>query len=232
MVAAPGALRRLLATVPAMLVLAGRGGAQGAVSGQITILEREGAGARTADLASAVVWLEPLAGARAAAPENAQIAMESRQYVPHVRVVTVGSTVEFPNQDPFRHNVFSKSGPGEFDLGLYQRGETRGATLRRPGVYPVFCNIHARMLAFVVAVATPHHAQAGSDGRFALPDVPAGRYRLRVWHERGGEQATEVDVPAEGAGSLRVELDARGFKRVQHKNKFGQDYGPAGRDRY
>ena len=55
--------------------------------------------------------------------------MESREFVPRVRVVGVGSAVAFPNQDPFRHNVFSKSGPSEFDLGLYGRGETKEAVL-------------------------------------------------------------------------------------------------------
>ena len=137
--------------------------AQGAVTGQVTILERPGA--RTTDLADAVIWLEAR-GVSGAAAGRAQIVMESRTYVPRVRVVPVGSSVAFPNQDPFRHNVFSKAGPSEFDLGLYARGETREARVQRPGVYPVFCNIHAQMVAFIVAVPTAYVAQPNPDGRF------------------------------------------------------------------
>ena len=81
-----------------------------------------------------------------------------------MRVVPSGSDVRFANYDPFRHNVFSDAGPGRFDLGLYGRGETRAAKVGAPGVYPVFCNIHARMVAYLVAVPSRWYAQAGTDG--------------------------------------------------------------------
>lgn len=226
-------LRRATGIALATVGMAGAGSvcAQASVSGQIVILER-GAG-RTSDLSNAVVYLEPVGAAVAAAPpETVPIAMESRQFVPRIRVVPVGSTVEFPNHDPFRHNVFSKSGPNEFDLGLYGRGETRGATLRRPGLFPIFCNIHAKMVAFAIAVPTAYFTQAGSDGRFEIAGVPAGRYRLHAWHDRGGTHAREIVVGAGNAEPLAVQLDARGYKVVQHRNKFDQEYTSAGRDRY
>jgi plastocyanin len=202
-----------------------------AVAGQVTILERSGQS--TNDLANAVVYLEPSSprGAPLAATPTS-ILMESRQFVPRVRVVTVGSSVAFPNQDPFRHNVFSNAGPGKFDLGLYGRGESKGATLSRSGAFPIFCNIHAGMVAYVMAVATPYFTQAGSDGRFAIQNVRAGRYTLHVWHERGGERTVPLDVPETGASDANVQLDARGYQPVPHKNKFGQEYTSTGRDRY
>ena len=203
--------------------------AQGAVSGQVSILERPGA--RTTDLADAVIWLESR-GVASAGPGRAEIVMESRQYVPRVRVVGAGSAVAFPNQDPFRHNVFSKSGPSEFDLGLYARGETKEARVERAGIYPVFCNIHAQMVAFIVAVPTRYVAQPSPDGRFSIADVPAGSYTLHTWHDRAGEQARAIDVSADGQGEVSVQFDARGYKFVQHKNKFGQEYTKTGRDRY
>jgi plastocyanin len=202
-----------------------------AVNGRVTIVER--GGERTTDLQDAVVWLEPPASERrAVAAARTEIGMESKRFIPHVRVVPVGSTVEFPNLDPFRHNVFSNVGPTAFDLGLYGRGERRGARFERAGVQPIFCNIHSRMVAFVVAVATPHFAQAAPDGRFHLGDVRPGRYTLRSWHERGGETSREVEVPASGLDGADLALDARGYRFVQHSNKFGQQYTPTGRDRY
>lgn len=215
----------LLTLLPAAL------GAQGSVIGQLTILERPGA--RTTDLANAVLWLEPIGGWRNLSPSPAQIQMESRTFVPKVRVVPAGSTVEFPNQDPFRHNVFSKAGPRDFDLGLYSRGESRGTRLERAGVYPIFCNIHARMVAFVVAVPSPWVTQPSANGSFSLADVAPGTYTLRAWHDRGGTLVREVVVDgAVPAAPLSLQLDARGWRFVQHRNKFGQEYVAEGRDRY
>ncbi len=206
----------------------------GSVGGRITLQER--AGVRTADLENAVVWLEPVNGPvptppAPPAPEPA-VAMETRRFRPMVRVVPVGSAVSFPNDDPFRHNVFSSGGPADFDLGLYGRREARSARFPRSGVYPVFCNIHARMVAYVVAVATPWYAQVGADGGFELDGVPPGRYRLRAWHDRGGARPLDVQVSAGVRSRADVPLDARDWRYVPHKNKHGQDYPPETRDRY
>jgi plastocyanin len=219
-----------LAAGAALVLVPAAVSAQGVVSGQMSILERPGA--RTTDLADAVVWLESRGGPAPAPTPRPQIVMESRQFVPRVRIVAAGSSVAFPNQDPFRHNVFSKSGPSEFDLGLYGRGESKAARVERAGVYPVFCNIHAKMVAFVIAVPTAYVAQPNPDGRFSLTGVPPGTYTLRAWHDRGGEQSREIVVAADGQPDVNVQLDARGYRLVQHKNKFGQEYTNAGRDRY
>ena len=204
--------------------------AQVAVAGQLSIMERPGA--KTTDLADAVVWLEARGAAAPPATSRPQIVMRSREFVPRVRIVAAGSAIAFPNQDPFRHNVFSKSGPSDFDLGLYGRGETKEARAERPGVYPVFCNIHAKMLAFIVAVPTAYVAQPNPDGRYSIANVPPGTYTLHVWHDRGGQVTRELTVAADGEPVVNVQLDARGYRFVQHKNKFGQEYTNAGRDRY
>jgi plastocyanin len=203
---------------------------QTVVTGQLSIVERPGA--KTTDLADAVVWLEARGGSAPAAMQRSQVVMRSREYVPRVRIVGVGSSVAFPNQDPFRHNVFSKSGPSEFDLGLYGRGESKDARVERAGVYPVFCNIHAKMLAFIVAVPTPYVAQPNPDGRFSIAGVPAGTYTVHAWHDRGGIVTRELTVADDGQPVVNVQLDARGYRFVQHKNKFGQEYTNGGRDRY
>ena len=101
-------------------------GAQGAVSGRVSITERPGE--TTTDFGSTVVYLVPKDSALIRTrPGRASLSMSGRQFVPHVRVVTPGSKVEFPNQDPFSHNVFSNSALGAFDLGLYRTGKSRAA---------------------------------------------------------------------------------------------------------
>jgi plastocyanin len=209
--------------------------AQGAVTGQVSLLERPGE--QSTDLANAVIYLESLSGG-ATRPKpaeaqrgGAQIAMQSRRFSPRVVLVGVGSKVAFPNQDPFSHNIFSNVPGGSFDLGLYGKGESREAEFKRAGVFPIYCNIHPRMSAHVLSVDTPHAVQAGLDGRFTIPDVPAGRYVAHFWHERAGAQKREITVGGDGLTGVDAQLDARGYRFVQHKNKFGQEY-QKGKDRY
>ncbi|MEP6732656.1 MAG: hypothetical protein ABJE10_18575 [bacterium] len=205
--------------------------AQGAVSGQVNLRER--AGETSEDLADVIVWLEPASAARArTTPVAATIDLKGRQFSPRVRVVTEGSKVEFPNQDSFSHNVFSKAPDGAFDTGVFPRGRTRDQTFREAGVFPIYCNIHPRMTGYVVVLKSPYYAQAGDDGRFSLAGVPAGSYVLHVWHDRAAETTKPITVGASGFSVGRVELDASGYRYVQHKNKFGQEYTSASGDRY
>src|SRR4051812_20093856 len=197
--------------------------AQGAVAGQVTILEKKGDQAE--DLNHTVIYLEPAGGPKGKlASTNTSIALQARQFAPSVRIVTEGSKIEFPNQDPFTHNVFSKAPQGPFDTESFGKNKTRDNTFKSPGVYPLYCNVHPKMMAFVIAVRTPYFTQANDDGKFSLEKIPAGKYTVHVWHDRGGEQTADLLVPATGLAGLKYELDARGYKFVQHKNKFGKDY--------
>ena len=81
------------------------------------------------------------------------------------------------------------------------------------------------MSAIVVVRDNPYFAKPSADGSFSIEGVPAGRYSVVAWHERAGEAAVEVTVPAEGQASApAITLDASSLKRIQHKNKFGKDY--------
>lgn len=224
-------LPRVTSLLALLLVGAMPAAAQGTVSGRVTITER--AGERTTDIGNTIIYLVRTSGASARLPAaDATIAMNGRAFVPRVRVVTAGSKVSFPNQDPFSHNTFSTSPVARFDLGLYPSGRSRDVTFRRAGVVPVYCNIHPRMTSFVVSVPTPHYAQAGEDGTWSIAGVPAGEYTLHIWHERAEAVERPLTVVATGNPGFNVTLDARGFRFAQHRNKFGQEYDRSGRDRY
>ncbi len=210
-------------------------GAQASVAGTLSLEER--AGAERGDLRTAVIYLE--SRARPAAPADrpdlkaATIEMKGREFVPHVRTVLVGGTVGFPNMDPFSHNVFSNVDLGPFDLGLYRRNVTRSATFARAGVYPVYCNIHSKMVSFVVAVSTPYVTQPDARGHFTLRGVAPGTYVLHAWHERGSAEVTrELVVPAGGLRDQQLIVDARAYVAAPHLNKFGLSYAVIRADRY
>src|SRR3989454_971159 len=160
-----------------------RGAAQGRVSGRIAVLEKKNK--PSPDLSSAVVYLE--GAGPPAPPVTVQIAINDKEFVPRVVVVPLGSTVRFPNHDPFDHNVFSASDPNQFDLGQYGRGEAKGRTFTSPGLVRVFCNIHPRMVAFVLVTVNRLSAQPAADGTFVIDDVAPGAYMLHAWHERAPE---------------------------------------------
>ena len=224
------------AIVATLLWAAGPARAQGGVSGQLSLIERQGAD--RSDPASAVVYLEARGRVeQSATPRGAlrqtTIAMTGREFVPHVRTILAGGSVAFPNQDPFSHNVFSNAEAGPFDLGLYRRGVSMARTFARPGIYPVYCNIHSRMVSFVIAVPTPYVATVAPDGRFMIPDVPAGSYVLHAWHERAGGSVTrDMVVPANGLSGQHIVLDARAYVAAPHLNKFGLPYAASRGDRY
>jgi hypothetical protein len=163
---------------------------------------------------------------------SAEMAMLEKTFTPHVRVVEVGGAVDYPNRDPFSHNVFSTTPGAAFDLGLYPRGESRRAPFRRTGAYAIFCNIHSKMSAFVLAVPSPYHVNPNADGRFRIDGVPAGRYRLHAWHERAGEQVVLITVGANAPEDVTVLLDARAYRGTAHLNKYGQPYPAMVRDEY
>jgi plastocyanin len=218
-----------------VLTTAGPLAAQRSVSGVVTLEERPSA--ERGNVRDAVVYLESLGRVSPVSDvpslHTGTIVMRGREFLPHVRVVLAGGTVAFPNEDPFRHNVFSSAELGPFDLGLYPTRATRTASFMRPGAYPIYCNIHSRMVSFVVAVPTRWATQPGEDGSFILEGVPTGVYILHAWHERGRAEVTrEILVPPSGLSDLRVTIDARSYVPAPHLNKFGRPYSLIRSDRY
>jgi plastocyanin len=212
-------VRSLLAI--ALSALAGTALA-GGVGGRVELVQK--GGRRATDLSDVIVYLE---GVKARPrPAREKMSMKGKAFLPRVAVVPVGGTIDFPNEDPIFHNVFSLSGENRFDLDLYKRPKSASWTFQAPGLVRVYCNIHPQMSAVVLVRDNPHFARASADGSFALADVPPGRYTLKAWHERAGEVSQAVLVPAEGETRAELLLDASRYKRLTHKRKDGSSYGP------
>jgi plastocyanin len=134
-----------------------------------------------------IIWLEPEDKKSnplpSLAPESYSMSQQMRSFSPNLLVIPLGSTVSFPNRDPFFHNVFSLFNGKRFDLGLYQSGQTRTVTFNRAGVSYIFCNIHPEMAAIIITLDTPYYATPNPHGDLVFHGVREGGYILHVWSE-------------------------------------------------
>jgi plastocyanin len=190
----------------------------------------------SSDTSGVVVWLVPAGSGAdtvsAALPsKRLEIVQKNKSFHPHLTVIRVGSVVDFPNRDPFFHNVFSLFDGKRFDLGLYEAGATNSVRFDHPGVSFLFCNIHPEMSAIVVAVDTPYYGVSDRSGKVSIGNVPDGKYELRVWYERGLPEelkalskSLHISPELRDIGSIAVAEDPA-FSPA-HKNKYGQDYPP------
>jgi plastocyanin len=124
------------------------------------------------------------------------IAQKDESFVPRVVAITRGSWVDFPNEDPFFHNVFSLSRGANFDLGRYPRGETKSKRFTAAGLIKVYCHIHSHMTASIMVFDHPFFRVPSAEGTFTMDDVPAGTYQISAWHERIGENTSTIRVEA------------------------------------
>lgn len=189
------------------------------------------------DNSGVVIWLVPhsesgstntprvAAGAR----PRAVLVQRNKTFEPHIIVIPAGSEVDFPNRDPFFHNVFSLFEGKRFDLGLYEAGSTRSIRFDRPGISYLFCNIHPEMSAVIIALDTPYYSISDRTGQITIQDVPPGRYTMHVWRETASATSLKNLVRpifvSSGSSSLgRIDLPVGDALPLTHKNKYGQDY--------
>jgi len=201
-----------------------------------TVALVNGKKARSRDAGNVVLWLTPTDGAPlppapvTQSSERPRLVQRNKSFEPHVLVVPVGSLVQFPNRDPFFHNVFSLFEGKRFDLGLYEAGSTRDVLFDKPGISYIFCNIHAEMSAVVIALNTPYYGISDRRGQVLIYGIAPGRYTLRVWYEGALPEALnamtrEVTV-SDGTSNLGLLRIPATNPPQEHKNLYGRDYTP------
>jgi plastocyanin len=139
-------------------------------------------------------------------PVTAVLNQQGSRFDPELMVVPTGSTIQFPNLDPIFHNVFSLSKARKFDLGYYPEGQSRSVKFNDAGVVQVYCHIHANMYAAIVVTDSPWYVKPEADGSFSFSNVPAGRYRLTVWHKIAGYRRQDVVVPETGRVDVNISV--------------------------
>lgn len=217
-------MRTLL--LPALLIATGTAHAAptpGRVVGKVSVTEADGKPAHNADIVVYVVgFTEPPSG------KSATIKQQGRRFVPDLVAITAGDKVDFPNGDPFLHNVFSSSAARKFDLGSYKKGESKDKQFPDPGVIDVYCNIHPEMAATILVVPNRRHVRAKPDGSYTLEGVPPGTWTVFAYTRRATKPASAKVTVTPGVDSA-VDLAIRRGAETEHLNKYGEKYtGPTG----
>jgi plastocyanin len=162
---------------------------------------------RQSEISNVVVFVKDAPRDGALPAMRAQMRQQDEGFLPRLLAITRGSTVEFPNGDPFFHNVFSLSRGATFDLGRFPRGESRSRAFTHPGLVKVYCHLHSQMTASIMVFDHSHFTiPSVNGGHFSLADVPAGEYRLSAWHERIGESSKSIVVSAGRTATIEFAL--------------------------
>jgi len=203
------------------------------VSGTVELQDSRGQKAKK-DKSGVVIWLTPLDPPLASplTTAKARIIQKNKRFEPHVLAASVGTTVDFPNLDPIFHNAFSNFDGKVFDLGLYPPGQSRSVRFDRPGITRLFCNIHSAMSAIVVVLTTPYFVTSAPDGTYEIRGVPAGNYRLELYHERSTGTTLKalertIRIAEPGTKIPHIVVSETGYVPAPHPNKHGNPYPPA-----
>jgi len=169
-------------------------------------------------VADAVTWLMPLDTTVAVTPpaQPAVIEQKGEEFHPYVTPVVVGTRVSFPNNDTVQHHVYSLSPAKRFEIPLYSGESKEAVRFDKPGVVTLGCNIHDWMVAYVVVLASPYFAKSDASGAAIISGLPAGRYRLTVWHPRHPDELTrEVTVTGTEATPQVITLKLKPDRRIR-----------------
>jgi plastocyanin len=203
------------------------------LAGEIALISSD-TGKPLEDASRAVVWLSPLEHAQrvretAEKQQNFRVVQHNKKFEPSLLVVPVGSTVDFPNLDPWFHNVFSLYRGKRFDLGLYQAGSQKSVRFDRAGPSYLFCNIHPEMTGVILAVDSELFSPSDKAGHYSITGIPAGKYTLHVWYESAPPAALQalerlVVVEGEPLAALAISIPVNKPIGSDHKNKYGESY--------
>jgi plastocyanin len=117
-------------------------------------------------------------------PKSLVIDQVDKEFINHVTVIPIGTSVFFPNSDNIRHHVYSFSASKQFELPLYKGTPAKPVLFDKPGVVKLGCNIHDWMVAYIYVAETPYFGISDKDGKAQIRNLPVGEYTVRIWHPR------------------------------------------------
>jgi len=159
---------------------------------------------------NAVVWLTDLPVPKDVKARKENLDQQHCAFVPHVVVAPVGSTVDVINSDRALHNVRAQAGDVKLmNYAMPIPGHVVPTRLKKDGIFKVSCDVHPWMRAWLVVLPTAAFGVTGEDGKYGIADLPPGRHRIKIWHERLGEREAEVEIRADETTTHDVQYNPR-----------------------
>jgi plastocyanin len=116
-------------------------------------------------------------------------------YVPHVVALRTGQTLHVTSSDPVFHNIHGTCNENDpFNFALINAGQSKDMQFAKPELFPVRCDVHPWMKAWIDVFPHPWFAVTGPDGSFVIHNVPSGKYTLVAWQEKYGKVRTPIVV--------------------------------------
>lgn len=215
--------KKLVPIIAAATFLGGAVHAGGSIEGTVTVKSKGlfGKDGAKGDASNVVIFLEELQMPNPNGKQ--QIVQKGKQFYPRVLPIVMGGVVEFPNEDPFNHNVFSPTPEYKFDLDYYGTGKSKNVRFAKSGAVRVYCNIHSNMVADVLVVPNPYFAKTGKDGKFKINNIPPGKYTFVAWQPTGASERRGIAVVDGKTIQINFEVEESVFS-IKHKNKYGRAY--------
>jgi hypothetical protein len=139
-----------------------------------------------------VVWITD--GSKPPSMPETVMTNSHKSFIPNLAVITAGSNVRFPNDDPFFHSIYSASRLNAFDLGFYDTGPGKVVPFEHSSVVEVHCHIHGFMAATIVVVNGPWAQTTAPGQTYILRNVRPGKHLLHVWTHGQGHKASTVTI--------------------------------------
>jgi plastocyanin len=188
-------------------------------------------GATGTALEGAVVIAEPVqGGGHSHAGLKAVMDQRNLMFVPDVLIVQTGTSIDFPNSDQVRHQVYSFSGAKTFQLALYAGRGHAPVIFDRNGLVTLGCNIHDSMLGYIWVTDSPWYGRTGADGTLQLHELQPGEYVVHAWHalldESGPQLEQRIRIGEGQASSASFRLTRPLRPPLQHHgaDKKWEDY--------
>ena len=146
-------------------------------------------------LQNVIVYLESAPPAPATSPPPVTLDQVNCRYVPHVIALQTGQTLHVTTSDPTLHNVHGSCALNDpFNFALVAPGQSKDLTFSEPERFPVRCDVHPWMKAYIQIFPHPYFAVTAPNGSFEIKNVPAGSYTLVAWQEKYGTLKLPVTV--------------------------------------
>lgn len=140
-------------------------------------------------------------------PKEVTIRQENLEFDPFFTAVPVGSTIFFENHDTEMHNVHSTTPGNRFDIGAHNKGDIKTVIFEKPGAVMLRCKIHTQMRGMVFVAPSQYYAVVGKNGKYELPNVPPGVYRIEGWHPRLTAEEIKTGGRSVTVGAEAVSVD-------------------------